>query len=105
MAEIEEMVAAEPSFFLTPGGLQRKAAQIVVAALLASEQKVTPPQNPRFLGAEGEGGDRKVPPQRDKRVKYNLGSNLQEADQVKVLAMLEQNEDKFAFSLEDITPF
>ena len=57
MAEIKEMVAAEPSLFLTPGGLQRKAAQIVVAAMLASEQRVTPPQNPRVLGAECEGGD------------------------------------------------
>ena len=73
--------------------------------MLASEQRVTPPQNPRVLRAEGEGGDRKVPPQRDKRVKYNLGSSLQEADHVKVLAMLKQNEDRFALSLEDITPF
>ena len=40
VAEIKEMVAAEPSLFQTPGGLQRKAAQIVVAALMASEQNL-----------------------------------------------------------------
>ena len=76
------MVAAEPSMFLQPSGLQRKAAQIVVATLLASEDRSTSPQNPRVLGAEGEGGRGAIPPQRDKqqRVKYNLGSSLQEAD-------------------------
>ena len=65
----------------------------MVAALLASEDKSASPHNPRALGAEGEGGRGAVPPQRDKqqRVKYNLGSSLQEADQVKVLKMLEDS--------------
>ena len=99
------MVAADPSLFQKPSSLQRKAAQIVVAAMLASEHKLTSPQNPSVLGAEGEGGSGGVPPQRDKqRAKYNLGSSLQEVDQVKVLQMLENNEDRFAFSLEDINP-
>ena len=37
VVELREMVAAEPSMFQTLGGLKRKAAQVVVAALLASE--------------------------------------------------------------------
>ena len=44
------------------------------------------------------------PPQRDKPPKFNLGSSLQEKDQIKVLAMLEDNMDRFAFALEDINP-
>ena len=52
VAELREMVAAEPSMFQTPGGLQRKAAQVVVAALLASEEKVGSTQNPRVLEPE-----------------------------------------------------
>ena len=76
-----------------------------MAALLASEDRGASPQNLRVLGAEGEGERGAVPPQRDKqRPKYNLGSSLQEADQVKVLKMLEDNEDRFAFSLEDMRP-
>ena len=62
VAEIREMVAAEPSLFQTPGGLQRKAAKIVVAAMMASERKATSPQNPRVLGAEGEVGGQESSP-------------------------------------------
>ena len=104
--QFRKMVIAEPTLLQSPGGLQKKAAQIVVAALLASEQKVTCLENPRVLGAHGLGGATPGPPQRDKQpVKYNLGSSLQEKDQVRVLAMLEENGDRFAFSLEDIDPF
>ena len=60
VAKIKEMVAAEPSMFRSPGGLQRKAAQVVVAALLASEEKIGSPQNPRFLETEAEGGSVRV---------------------------------------------
>ena len=99
------MVAADPSLFQRPGGLQCKAAEVVVAALLASEQKEGSPQNPRVLEPEGEGGSPRGPPQRDKHpTKFNLGSSLQEQDQIRVLAMLDDNMDRFAFSLEDISP-
>ena len=78
---------------------------ITVAALLALEQTAGSPQNPRVLQPEGEGGSPRGPPQRDKEpTKFNLGSNLQERDQIRVLAMLDDNMDRFAFSLEDISP-
>ena len=77
----------------------------MVNQLLASLQKADPLENPRVLGPEGEGGGGAVPPQRDKQPKFNLGSCLQEEDQLRVLAMLESNNDRFAFSLEDIEPF
>ena len=105
VADFREMVAADPSLFKTPGGLQRKVAQVVVAALLASEEKIRFPQNPRVLEPEGEGGSARGPRQRDKQpTRFNLGSNLQERDQVRVLAMLDDIVDRFAFSLEDIKP-
>ena len=37
--------------------------------------------------------------------KFNLGSCLQEQEQIRVLTMLEDNVDHFAFSMEDIEPF
>ena len=92
VAELREMVAAEPSMFQTPRGLQRKAAQVVVAALLASEEKYGSPQNPRVLEPEAEGGRVRGPPQRDKQpTRFNIGSSLQEKDQARVLAMLDDN--------------
>ena len=36
--------------------------------------------------------------------RFNIGSSLQERDQARVLAMLDDNVDRFAFSLEDIKP-
>ena len=91
--------------FQTPGGLQRNAAQVVVAALLASEEKVGSPQNPRVLESEAEGGRVRGTPQRDKQpIRFNIGSSLHERDQARVLAMLDDNVDRFAFSLEDIKP-
>ena len=62
VAKFREMVAAEPSMFRSPGELQRKAAQVVVAALLTSEEKVGSPQNPRVLEPEAEGGIIRGPP-------------------------------------------
>ena len=76
-----------------------------MAALLASEEEAAFPQNSTVLGPEGEGGDGLVPPQRDKHHKFNLGNCLQEEDQIKVLTMLEDNVDRFAFSMEDIANF
>ena len=105
VAELREMVAAEPSIFQNPGGLQRKAAQVVVAALLASKEKVGSPQNPRVLELEAEGGRVRGPPRRDKQpTRFNIGSSLQERDHARVLAMLDDNVDRFAFFLEDIKP-
>ena len=43
--------------------------------------------------------------QRDKQQKFNLGSCLQTQEQIRVLTMLENNVDRFAFSMEDIEPF
>ena len=100
------MVAAEASLFQSPGELHRQAAEVVVAALLASEPKATSPQNPRVLEPEGEGGSIPGPPQRDKQpTKFNLGTGLQEGEQTKILTLLDDNMDRFAFSLEDIEPF
>ena len=83
------MVADDLSLFQLLGGLQRKAAEVVVAALLASEPKDVSPQNPRVLEAEGEGGSPRGPPQRDKQpTRFTLGASLQEQDQKRVLAML-----------------
>ena len=76
-------------------------------ALLASEGSPRSTQNPRVLPAEGEGGSAPGPPQRDKGGggKFQIGACLQEQDQLRVLAMLDNNSDRFAFSLEDIEPF
>ena len=97
--DLGEMVTADSSLFQSPGGLQQRTAQAVVTQLLASLQKS------RILGPEGEGGSGAVPPQRDKQPKFNVGSCPQEEDQLRVVAMLEDNNDRFAFSLEDIDPF
>ena len=72
---------------------------------MASDEKAACAENPRVLGPEGEGGGGTVPPQRDKQQKFNLGSCLQEQEQIRVLTMLEDNMDRFAFSMEDIEPF
>ena len=64
--EVQEMVAASPDIFTTPGGLQRKAAEVVVAALLATEERVPAPHPSQDLEPEGEGGSVPYPPQRDK---------------------------------------
>ena len=81
VAKLKEMVAADPSLFQSPGGLRRKAAQVVVAAILASEQKVGSPQNPRVSEPKAEAGSAPGPPQRDKQPRrFNLGTELQEQD-------------------------
>ena len=73
--------------------------------MMASEDTATCPENSTVLGPEDGGGDGEVPPQRDKQPKYNLGSCLQEEDEIKVLNMLEENRDRFAFSMEDVEIF
>ena len=91
MAELKEMVAADPSLFQTEGGLQHKAAEVVVAALLASEAKVGSPQNPRVLEPEAEGGSAQYPPQRDKQPRrFNLGTSMWEIQQHNCILMKDQ---------------
>ena len=53
-----------------------------------------------------KGGSARGPPRRDKgnKSKFNLGASLEQHDQLRVLAMLDQNVDRFAFSLEDVEP-
>ena len=73
---------------------------------MASDQKAACAENPRGLAPDAEGGGISVPPQRDKQpFKYNLGSNLSAEDQIKMMALLDKNKDRFAYSLEDIEPF
>ena len=105
VAELEEMVVADASLFRSTQNLHQQAAHDVVAALMASDEKAACAENPRVLGLEGEGGSGTVPFQRDKQQKFNLGSCLQEQEQIRVLTMLEDNVDRFAFSMEDIEPF
>ena len=99
------MVTADPSLFHSPPTVQQRAAQGVVVALLASVEEAACLENPRVLGPEGEGGSGPFPPQRDKQHKFNVGSGLTEEEKIKVLTMLEDNVDRFAFSMEDIEPF
>ena len=77
----------------------------MLAALMASDQKYACAENPRVLAPDAEGGGIAVPSQRDKQpFKYNLGSNLSAEDQIKMMALLDKTADRFAFSLEDISP-
>ena len=62
MAELEEMVVADASLFRSSQNLHQQAAHDVVAALMASDEKVACAENPRVLGPEGEGGSGAVPP-------------------------------------------
>ena len=62
MAELTEMVTADPSLFRSPPTLQQQAAQGVVASLMALEEKAACLENPRVLGPEGEGGSGPFPP-------------------------------------------
>ena len=57
-----EMVITHPSLFQSPRGLHQKAAQAVVAALMASDQKFACAENPRVLAPDAEGGGIQVPP-------------------------------------------
>ena len=105
VAELGEMVVADSSLFHSGQNLHQQAAHGVVAALMPSDEKAACAENPRVLGPEGEGGSGAVPPQRDKQQKFNVGTCLQEQEQIRVLTMLEGNVDRFAFSMEDIEPF
>ena len=93
--KFKEMVAAGPHLFPSSSPIHREAAGSVVAALLAAKTNSGANQNPRVLGAEGEGGETPGPPQRDKarEQKFNLGVSLQEREQLQVLAMLEENRE------------
>ena len=62
-----EMVITHPSLFHSPRGLHQKAAQVVVAALMASDQKAACAENPRVLAPDAEGGGIPAPPQTDKQ--------------------------------------
>ena len=103
--DLKQMIKADPSLFADNKSSLLTSAQSVVHALLASESSNLPDAPPNPLGAEGEGGSAPNPPQRDKAPKFQLGASLQEQDQLKVLAMLDNNVDRFAFSMEDLEPF
>ena len=74
---------------------------------MASESKASYLENPRVLAAVDGGGEGVVTPQpaQPGKQKINLGASLPEREQLQVLAMLEINSDRFAFSLEDIESF
>ena len=107
MPNSTDMVATPQPVLRSLSFLQQSAAATVVSALLASDSAVGSTQNPRVLAAVEEGGGNTCPPQQKKpeKTKFNLGASLQEQEQIQVLAMLEDNADRFAFSLEDIEPF
>ena len=96
------MVLAPSSCFPSTSTTLRAAAGQVIFALLASDaspkQEAKPP--------EAEGGRYRGPPQRDKQEKnkFNLRASLQEQDQLRVMAMLNANSDRFVFSMEDLKP-
>ena len=98
MAALKEMVVADASLFHSSQNFHQQAAHDVVVAMMASDEKTACDENPRVLGHEGEGGS-------DRQQKFNLGSSLSEQEQIRVLPMLEENVDRFAFSMEDIEPF
>ena len=101
------MLAADPAFFANNQTDVRTSAHGVLQALLTTETSQAADATPTVLGAEGEGGEAPGPPQRDKaaRSKFQLGASLQEQDQLQVLAMLDNNSDRFAFSMEDLELF
>ena len=96
---LKRMVTAPPSCFPSTSTVQRAAAGKIISALLASEIP-----NNAADPLEAEGGRVRSPPQRNKKDKFNLGASLQEQDQLRVLAMLNANNDRFAFSMEDLEP-
>ena len=79
----------------------------MVSALLASKPKVESFENPGVLAAGSGGGNGIDSPQLAQlgKQRFNLGASLQQYEQLKFLAMLEINADRFAFALEDIEPF
>ena len=102
MKGVGEMIRGEDELF-DPGIFQpREMARGVIGQLMATKDAEYEPTED---AAEGEGGIPRDPPQRDKEKKFNLGPSLQEAEQLQMLRMLEENEDRFAYCLEDIEPF
>ena len=62
----------------------------------------------RNIDAEKERGDTKDPPQQvqlEEKKKFNVGESLHESEQTRILQVLEDNGDRFAYSMEDIEPF
>ena len=82
------MVTTPTSCFLATSTFQKGAAGKIIFALLASEKQTE-------IQPEAEGRRVRSPPQRDKQNKFNLGASLQEQDQLRVLAMLNANSDRF----------
>ena len=89
------MVIAPDPLFQSRNTTVRAAAGHFISPLLASDAANAPTSMPPAT----EGGRVHGPPQRDKeeKIKFNLGANLQEQDQLRVLAMLNVNSDRFAF--------
>ena len=102
------MVVASDPFFPFTNRAARLGAGHIVAALLTSEAPtIAAAAAPAPLPPEAEERRTRGPPQRDKgadKTKFNLEASLQEQDQLKVLAMLNANHDRFAFSMEDLEP-
>ena len=96
------MITTSSPVFGTRSDFQQQTAGNVILALLASESSGTSTQQP--LTPEEEGGGRN-PPQAAKPAKFNIGAALSEPEQLRVLITLEDNMDRFAFTMEDIEPF
>ena len=97
------MVIVDDPLFPSTNIVARTSAGHVVAPLLASDAANAPIPLP----LKAEGGSARGPPQRDKeadKVRFNVGASLHDQDQLKVLAMLNANNDRFAFSMEDLEP-
>lgn len=95
------MLAADPIFFADDNTNMRNFYHGVLQALLATVIPHPPDATPTVLRAEGEGEEARGPPQRDEEgeSKFKLGVSLQEEDQLRALAMLENNSDRFAISI------
>ena len=96
--DLKHMVVGDREIFTTEKLLQEKAA-VVIRALLVGETNT---------GAEREGGSAEVPTQQSKlgnKKKFNVGESLQDNEQRKMLQMLEDNGERFAYCMEDIEPF
>ena len=108
--ETKEMLLASDQHIFHHHTIDRDRAREAVAALLATEDttKAARAPEPSPLPPVTEGGSERGPPQRDKvqdkAQKFNLGACLQQEEELRVLSMLEENSDRFAFSMEDIEP-
>ena len=70
--------------------------------MLASDQQ----QQGGTMAEHKEGGlINPTQPKIDNKTKFNVGESLQEEEQQKMLQTLAENEERFAYSMEDIEPF